>query len=465
MTLMHSDQPTLQDKLNRKPLIISKAIEIIECITPQNFGIHGDWGAGKTSFLKQLRYHLDGSKNLCQNADECDLEEGKYKEKVITIWFDAWRYQHEASPVIALLQEIRNQFCTWAKTTRKAKKLTEVTIKSVLNTFDDIAKLLKIETIPFNPKTIQKTGEAWEKDHLEQRLKTDNVLVLLQEAIDILLKTFGKNTKRLVIFIDDLDRCNSHAAYRLLEGIKVYLDLNNCVFVFGLNQKVVTESIAKEVTASFISQNETELRILAEAYLEKICSSFERLSPPLDCNDLLCQFIDTKYLGHFKSALTNSNCLPPNPRKIKALSNLINQWIPKISTLTDFEDNTNLEAPNYIQALVIIAYIHQYHSDLFHKLQYTPVLYKTIQRWATKSWQISDEDDGGTMIFWEPPQFLKVLGLPFTFENDAHSATPNNKKVSSFPDPFSINMFWIQELLIDGNMEEVHVNTIIKAIS
>lgn len=460
---MHSDQPTLEDQLNRSALIERKAIQITKCETPQNFGIHGDWGAGKTSVLRQLRYHLDGNSDGCQKIDGCSLDT-KYKDEVITIWFDAWRYQHESSPVIALLQEIRNQFCAWAKVKGEVKKLGEITIKSVLNIFDDITKLLKIESIPLNAKGIQQVGETWEKEHLEQRLKTDNILGLLQEAINTLLNKFsGLVGRRLVIFIDDLDRCDSQSAYRLLEGIKVYLDLKNCVFVFGLNQKVVTESIAKEVTTSFIGNNETELKILAEAYLEKICSSFERLSPPSNSGELFIKFLDEDYKVHFMDAMMTDqgylNCFPPNPRRIKALSNLINLWLGQTPKVIDFDGD---DVKEHIQALLIISYIHQYHSDLFHKLQYTPELYNEIKRWATTDWS-STEDEA--LSFREPSLFLTELKLPLTLINDQSSAIPSFNKSSSYPDPFSINMFWIQELLIDGNMEQSHINTIIRAIS
>jgi tRNA A37 threonylcarbamoyladenosine biosynthesis protein TsaE len=461
---MHSDQPTLSDNLNRIPLIERKAIEITDCSTPQNFGIHGDWGSGKTSFLRQLRYHLDGSKVGCQSVPSPALISGKYKEEVITIWFDAWRYQHEASPVIALLQEIRNQFCLWAKAKGKAKKLGEITIKSILNTFDDITKVLKIESIPINSKGIQKTGETWEKEHLEQRLNTDNVLILLQQAINTLLKEFrGRTSKRLVIFIDDLDRCNSSTAYRLLEGIKVYLDLENCVFVFGLNQKVVTESIAKEVTTSLVGNTETELRILAEAYLEKICSSFERLSPPENNNELFLQLIEPNYLIHFTNALLNANghitCLPPNPRKIKALANLINQWLPRVTALQGYSANKE----QYLQASLVVGYIYQYHSDLFHKLQFTHELYNTIKRWA--STQLGDSENNSSSILKAPPSFLLELKLPFIIESDDTSAAVTFHKRSSYPDPFSINMFWAQELIIDGDFDMTQITEIIKIIS
>jgi hypothetical protein len=55
-----NDEPTLRDQLNRAGWVASFADNIRNCQTPYVFGVHGDWGAGKTSFLHQLHFHLTG---------------------------------------------------------------------------------------------------------------------------------------------------------------------------------------------------------------------------------------------------------------------------------------------------------------------------------------------------------------------------------------------------------------------
>ncbi|GHA78728.1 P-loop NTPase fold protein [Cognatilysobacter bugurensis] len=151
---MHYDHPTLSDSLARTRLVKEKAERIMACEPPQVFGVHGDWGAGKTSFLRQLRYHLDGSTEGCRDAAGSGLQGNAYKNQVVTIWFEAWRYQHEPAPAIALLQEMRRQFSTWATAKEKAKKLAEVSVRSVLNSIEDTAKLLKFEALPLSAKGI-----------------------------------------------------------------------------------------------------------------------------------------------------------------------------------------------------------------------------------------------------------------------------------------------------------------------
>src|SRR3970040_3180339 len=48
---------------------------------------------------------------------------------------------------------------------------------------------------------------------------------------------------RVVIFIDDLDRCSPNKALEVLESLKLFLDLEGFVFVIGLSHKTVTQLI------------------------------------------------------------------------------------------------------------------------------------------------------------------------------------------------------------------------------
>lgn len=103
------DSPTLVDELDRAALVRRVAAVVAHCQPPAAFGVHGDWGAGKTSFLRQLRYHLTGERDAGA-AIPATIEPSLYRGNVVTVWFESWRYQHEAVPVVALLQEMRRQF-------------------------------------------------------------------------------------------------------------------------------------------------------------------------------------------------------------------------------------------------------------------------------------------------------------------------------------------------------------------
>jgi hypothetical protein len=109
---------------------------------------------------------------------------------------------------------------------------------------------------------VQAVGEQWEKDHHAQRSGTDSISSLLQQTIDVLLPDGGTRAAgmqpRVIVFIDDLDRCNPDAAFKLLEGIKVYLNIPKCVFVIAMNETAMQEAIAKNLPS--LDKEENHLR-------------------------------------------------------------------------------------------------------------------------------------------------------------------------------------------------------------
>ncbi len=245
-----NDLPTLDDKLKWKSELDRLKERILNCATPHVLGIHGDWGSGKTSFMRQLQWKLGGEMpkdgsvaeqpNSAQDASRKELQ-----KKIITIWFDAWRYQNEPVPVVALLQEMRKQIAVLSAVKNKFKKLGEITFRYALNSFSDVGKAIGIEGLPSADK-IQALGENWEKEHYAQALTTDSIREHLHETIKCLLPS---KEARVVVFIDDLDRCNPKAAIRLLEGLKVYLSIPDCVFVLGMNERILVDAIREEISA------------------------------------------------------------------------------------------------------------------------------------------------------------------------------------------------------------------------
>lgn len=103
--MLLNDEPTIDDTLDRTSLVNEVAQVVSKCRPPQVFGIHGDWGLGKTSFLHQLQMCLTGTSPLASPETPLAPE----AQKLATVWFEAWRYQYEQAPIVALLHEIRSQ--------------------------------------------------------------------------------------------------------------------------------------------------------------------------------------------------------------------------------------------------------------------------------------------------------------------------------------------------------------------
>lgn len=420
----HNDAPTSSDCLDRGALLDHVAETLVRCQPPMAFGVHGDWGAGKTSFLLQL--------NDCLKAHtKRDTTE---HWPVVTVWFEAWRYQNEPVPVVALLHAMRRQFSALAKLLVNGKKLTEVTFRSILASLDGAAKLISLEALPFSAEKIEAIGKNWEKEHLVEQLPADTLQKFLTEAIDTLLGSL-KSTDRdlkpgVILLIDDLDRCAPEAAYRLLEGLKIYLNLPNCVFVLGMNQHAVIDAIAKQLKDG-APGGSAQMR--AEAYLEKLCTHIWRLMLPNPLHTLRCWIEDETLSAGLAEACLDANgqdlrCLPPNPRCLKSLANLLRRLHAR---------GAKVDHPAQIRRLLIFAYVYQFHSELFMRWHYEPGFWEELQHWVRGDWATSAEGKPLLPKYFEDYKLLIGAGDSLTLQS----------YMTAFPDPVSADIFWMGPLL------------------
>ncbi|MCI5121513.1 MAG: hypothetical protein D3908_10050 [Candidatus Electrothrix sp. AUS4] len=101
----HNDEPVLETAFNED--FIARLSDIIRnCQPPKGLAVTGYWGSGKTSVLKQLYYHL--TEELPPGCAGQDVGRALHKDStLVPVWFEAWRFQHEEQPIVALLNEIR----------------------------------------------------------------------------------------------------------------------------------------------------------------------------------------------------------------------------------------------------------------------------------------------------------------------------------------------------------------------
>ncbi|MGH8476768.1 MAG: P-loop NTPase fold protein [Methylococcales bacterium] len=294
------------------------------------------------------------------------------------------------------------------------------------------AKLVGLESAPFSPGKIQVLGEAWEKERLESSLASDDLREYLQGCIGALLPK--KPGARVVIFIDDLDRCHAGMAYRFLEGLKIYLNLDNCVFLLAMNQQVTTDAIAESLKKD---EHDATVKLRAEAYLEKLCANIWRLPPPDSPVDYFVDLLDEeapktaiREAAAIPEAAPNTGhgFLPPNPRRLKALANLYNRLWPKaVSTLTDSDSKLALR-------MLVIAYVYQFHTEVYQRWRHDPYFFETLRGWIDTTGQAD-------------PHYFQGLTLPTRAESDPSTPTPIYTTKGNYPDPAAPGVFWIATLL------------------
>lgn len=383
-----SDAATAVDELDRTALMKAFATEVLNCTPPQAFAVHGDWGAGKTSFLLQLKRHLGEQSN---------------RKLVTAVWFEAWRYQNEPVPILALLHEVRKHFSELAFAKAIAKRSGAIVFSGLLNCIGEIIERIGLEQVVLpDQDKLREYAERYDKERFNDPLFSSRIREALQDAIAELFNHLKMPQAKLIIIVDDLDRCSSRATYRLLEELKIYLDLKNCVFVLGINQNEVVKSIAKALNCDAVE---------ASAYLEKLCPNIVRLPLHGRPEDLLLKWLQDKPPHPHLLRLIESDrylysgCLPPNPRRIKALANAVGRlWAHAcqldchpdrilavaqegtggIAPSLDQQAAAEQAAQNATQRVILIAYVAQFHATLYQRWQHSGEIWTMLKDWVVK---------------------------------------------------------------------------------
>ncbi|MBA7564650.1 RNA polymerase sigma factor RpoD [subsurface metagenome] len=255
-------------------------------------GIFGKWGSGKTTLLRKIEHLIKSS----------------YSDKVLPVFFDAWRYQREEHMLLPILDTLydclKREETHWRELNNKIKRLT-VSMASAMT--------LKVPGVEFDS---HRAIEQWQS---VEEIRSDyfNWLDELQKALDDARR--DDPDRRIVIMIDDLDRCLPHKVVEVLESIKVMLDVSGFIFVLALDELVVEQAIE-----NYYGQNYS---IPGKDYIKKLVQVEFRL-PPLRTQDVMnyTQVLQQR-IGHIDEqvSLALGQVVPmavgDNPREVKRFIN------------------------------------------------------------------------------------------------------------------------------------------------
>ena len=143
-----------------------------------------------------------------------------------------------------------------------------------------------------------------------------------QKKIETIIKRIRQNNPafRIVVFVDDLDRCSPKKTLEVLESIKIFLGMEGFIYVIGISHDIVTKLIDIEYKESGIK---------GEQYIKKIIQIPITLPKwnNQDIIDLVKDFvkkeiIDDKYTNTIDENIELiSTAIENNPREIKRFLN------------------------------------------------------------------------------------------------------------------------------------------------
>ena len=211
-----------------------------ENLLPFTLGIYGPWGSGKTTLMDLVRFHLGSD------------------PPVKTAWFDAWKYGRKELLWNALIQVILRRIHEDNGGKPEAKRLA-------LALATTAAKIAARTAIKIGTQGL--VSDAVLDDFAKQfsGVGNDNLYDYVEGFEDKfadVVKEYVGEEGRLVVFIDDLDRCLPEGAITVLESLKLFLDRSQCVFVIGVDQAALAEAI--KTTYGL------DAELLGRDYLDKI---------------------------------------------------------------------------------------------------------------------------------------------------------------------------------------------------
>lgn len=193
-----------------------------------SISLEGAWGSGKTFFVKQVQMLLNAyNDNLRpEQRKDCDKIKEVWKkahngddaelQQQVCVYYDAWANDNDDDPILSLVYLILNSVDT--DFSFKDYSFTKAAA-SILDFFTGKNWVQVIENLK-------------SKSPLECLNQSKNIAEMVKEFLDGLLSEKGN---RLVVFIDELDRCKPSYAVRLLERIKHYFSNDRITFVFSTN--------------------------------------------------------------------------------------------------------------------------------------------------------------------------------------------------------------------------------------
>jgi hypothetical protein len=297
-----------QDLLGRQGLVDALAAMFgdPQQSTPFTLAVLGDWGAGKSSLM-----------NLVQRQLTVDQH-----SRFDFAWFNAWEYENTGNMPAGLAQEVVEalvgNMSRWDKVKLRFRfgarehrwslvRALFYTLAAVvpLATFAAVAAWIEenqlLESllgvgagaglVVFGVQVFRSAKRLWEhpmavelKTYLDlpsygqhlglipvlkRHLRTLCELRLIEEA--------GKR-RRLVCFVDDLDRCKPESITQTLEAIRLVMDLQNVIVMIGIDQRIAVQAVADQYHD--LASPGRPREDIARDYLGKIVQLSIRLDRP-----------------------------------------------------------------------------------------------------------------------------------------------------------------------------------------
>lgn len=274
--MLLSDNETKVDLLNNEAIAATIVTLLRERPDhPVTVGVHGDWGAGKSSVLEMI---------------EAALQD---KNDVLCIKFNGWRFQGFEDAKIALIEGIVTELIDKRPALTKAGGVVKDIFKridwlKVAKAGGGLALAAHGIILPGHAEAaIEAIGEAKDPEKIAAAIQTAKSFFRPAEARNIPenIKEFRKafdallkeaSIMQLVVLIDDLDRCLPDIAIETLEAIRLFVFTSRMAFIVAADEAMIEYAVRKHFPDL---PDSTGPQTYSRNYLEKLIQVPFRIPP------------------------------------------------------------------------------------------------------------------------------------------------------------------------------------------
>ena len=208
--------------------------------TPITVGIQGEWGSGKTSLINSIHYAFES------------------EETVKQIWINSWEYSLLSTPEEALLKIVNRIIDELLESDTDVSRKTAIKegagkiFRGALRVGAQVA--LGTEAAKVANELLDSSGQS---------------IATLRQQLTSLVKDIANRPsnpyKKVIVYVDDLDRIEPRNAVAILELLKNIFSVPNCVFILAIDYQVVVKGLEHKFGKQ-TPENEWEFR----AFFDKI---------------------------------------------------------------------------------------------------------------------------------------------------------------------------------------------------
>jgi KAP family P-loop domain len=205
-------------------------------------GVFGSWGSGKSTLMDAIAARIDAN-------------------RAIVVSFNAWRYEREPHLILPLLDTIRASLSSWADDPGRSVEAKEHA-RDIAGRIGRVVRALARGFsaqigVPGAVALSFDTDKALDalSSQPEDVVKAPQSLYFaaFQELTTAFREVEQAEFSRIVVFVDDLDRCLPTSALTVLESMKLFFDMPGFVFVVGMDEQVIERAVSSKFAEGMLT--------------------------------------------------------------------------------------------------------------------------------------------------------------------------------------------------------------------